>query len=414
MTAYRHVNISIWKYIWYLGLLCSILATIDLSLNNVQATNVSKQNVYQSLDIGAVGQAGSVALDTQGDLTIEGSGNDIWGTADGFHYAFQTLKGDGQITAHIASQEATAPWAKAGVMIRADATSNAPHVMMALTPEHSAAFLWRAMKGGVTYRVSGATKAVVPYWVRLVRVGNTFTGYISSDNKTYSRINSVTIPMGKNVYIGMAVTAHTNARLSKSVFDTIDIDRADVSHGGSGGFLSALRSRSSVPNIRNLTAEGSIDWLQIGYIGSHGVVGEDRKSGVVQQIEITDESSSGQYNNYVTGFSWTDGIPDPSATNTTTGIRTTGSGYTITVAADTTIRTLKVYLAIKGGTGVVSAMLSDSSAAVYRGTYSSVGQQELVYAFRYNASAANNTLSVHLSQLAQGHATLSLQAVTLA
>jgi hypothetical protein len=369
-------------------------------------------NTYRSLDIGAVGESGSVALNSQGVVTIEGSGDDIWGTADGFHYAFQSLRGDGQIVAHIASQEATAAWAKAGVMIRGGVTSNAPHVLMALTPDHSAAFIWRAATGSLSHRISSLAKAVVPYWVKLVRSGNTFTGYVSSDNKMYIMVSSVVVPMGTNVYIGLVVTAHTNTRLNRSVFDSIDIENA--SNGGSKGFLSGLRSRTFVPNTQNLTAEGSIDWLQIGYIGSHGVVGEDRKSGVIQQIEIADESSSRQYNNYVTGFSWTDGIPDQSATNTTTGIRTTGRGYTITVDANTNRRIVKVYLAIKGGTGIISASLSDSSAPNYNDTYTSRGQQELVYAFTYSASAADSLLTIHFSQLAQGHATLSLQAVTLA
>ena len=350
----------------------------------------------------------------RGVVALEGSGNDIWGSADQFRYAFQTLKGDGQIIAHIASQDATASWAKAGVMIRQDVTSSSPHALMALTPDHSAIFLWRSTTAGMSHRISALTKDAVPYWVKLVRSGNTFTGYASSDNKMYTMISSVVIPMATNVYIGLAVTAHTNLLLNRSVFDSISIEGTGSPHGEANGFLSGFRSQSFIPTTQNLTAEGSIDWLQIGYIGSHGVVGEDRKSGVVQQIEIADESSSHQYNAYVTGFSWTDGLPDQRVTNTTTGIRTTGKGYTITVTADPTVRTARVYLAIKGGTGILSANLSDDSVPDYSDSYSSVSQQELVYIFTYNASAAGNILTIHFSQIMNGHATLSLQAVTLA
>ena len=49
---------------------------------------------------------------------MRGSGVDIWGVADSFHYAYQPLAGDGSITARVATQQAGDPWSLAGVMIR--------------------------------------------------------------------------------------------------------------------------------------------------------------------------------------------------------------------------------------------------------------------------------------------------------
>jgi hypothetical protein len=54
-----------------------------------------------------------------GSWTIQASGGgDIWGTSDQFHFVWQTLTGDGAVSARVISQANTAAWAKAGVMLR--------------------------------------------------------------------------------------------------------------------------------------------------------------------------------------------------------------------------------------------------------------------------------------------------------
>ena len=55
---------------------------------------------------------------SSGTFTVTGSGVDIWGTADQFHYAYRTLTGDGTIVARVTSIQYVSPWVKAGVMIR--------------------------------------------------------------------------------------------------------------------------------------------------------------------------------------------------------------------------------------------------------------------------------------------------------
>ena len=51
-------------------------------------------------DIGAVGLAGDASL-SSGTFTITGSGADIWGNADAFHYLYRPFTGDGTITARV-------------------------------------------------------------------------------------------------------------------------------------------------------------------------------------------------------------------------------------------------------------------------------------------------------------------------
>ena len=64
---------------------------------------------WNDADIGSPALAGSASFSSG---TVKGSGADVWGSADQFHYAYQSLTGDVTITAHVASQQNTNAWAK--------------------------------------------------------------------------------------------------------------------------------------------------------------------------------------------------------------------------------------------------------------------------------------------------------------
>jgi YD repeat-containing protein len=175
--------------------------------------------VYQSQDIGSPTIAGSFSDNGAGTVTLAGSGTDVWGTSDQFRFAYRSLTGDGSITALVATQTNTDPWAKAGVMIRGSLDPAAAHAFMAVTPGNGEAFQRRNTAGGAsTNTQTGGGTGAAPYWVRLVRAGSTLTGYRSADGVTWSLVGSDTVTLPTTVYIGYAVCAHTNAALSTVTF----------------------------------------------------------------------------------------------------------------------------------------------------------------------------------------------------
>jgi len=177
--------------------------------------------MWTSADIGDVGAAtGSFTDQGGGTFTIVGAGADIWGTVDAFHYAFKQFSGDGQITIRLTSIDHTNDWAKTGPMIRETLDANSKHAMIIGRPNNlGIALQWRPTTGGSSLN-SQADAPDLPYCLRLVRVGDTFTGYYYSNGK-WIRQSSATIPMTDPVYIGMAVTSHTAGTLC-----TAQIDRA--------------------------------------------------------------------------------------------------------------------------------------------------------------------------------------------
>jgi type II secretory pathway pseudopilin PulG len=182
-------------------------------------TNSQSGGIWEHTDIGDVGTTGSANC-AEGTWTIRASGDDIWNNTDEFHYVYQSLSGDGQIIARVVSIEYTNSWAKAGVMIRETLNGNSKHAMMVVTPGNGTAFQYRTSTGAGSNHTAGSY-ITAPYWVKLIRSGNTFTGYESADGSIWTEVGSVSITMTTDIYIGLAVTSHNDGTLCTAVIDNV-------------------------------------------------------------------------------------------------------------------------------------------------------------------------------------------------
>src|SRR5438477_6230920 len=163
---------------------------------------------WSDQDIGAVGAPGRGSFLT-GTFIERGSGADIGGSADAFHYIYQPLNGDGKIIARVATQENSNPSAKAGLMIRETLATGSKYAAVVITPSSGIAFQRRTAVNGTTAKTSApGTQLVAPYWLKLTRTGNSLASYYSSDGVTWTSGGSATVTMGSSVFIGLAVTRH--------------------------------------------------------------------------------------------------------------------------------------------------------------------------------------------------------------
>jgi regulation of enolase protein 1 (concanavalin A-like superfamily) len=64
--------------------------------------------------------------------------------------------------------------------------------------------------------------AKLPFWVKLTRVGDVFTGYVSNDGINWKTVGSGTVPMNKNLLVGLAVTSHNNSALNSTLFEHVN------------------------------------------------------------------------------------------------------------------------------------------------------------------------------------------------
>ncbi len=173
-------------------------------------------------DIGAVSAAGSTSF-ANGVYTVNGSGGDIWGSSDSFHFVYRQLTGDGTIIARVDAMTRTNGLAKAGVMFRDSLAANAKQAGVFVTPSSGVSFIRRSTSGGSSTSTS-VSGPVAPYWVKLVRSGNTFTAYRSSSGTTWTLVGVSTIGMKSNLYVGLAVCAkNTTGWLNTSTFSNVSV-----------------------------------------------------------------------------------------------------------------------------------------------------------------------------------------------
>ncbi len=177
---------------------------------------------WMSRDIGTVGLSGNAGY-TNGVFTVRGSGDDIWNTADAFRFVYlMTNSSSFSITARVLSAQNVNSWSKAGVMVRSSLDANAVNAFIAVTPTtaNGLTFQYRSATGGSSAN-NNTTGLTAPYWVRLLRSGNTFTGYRSPNGVTWTLLGSTVLTNISTAYIGLAVTAHNNSALCTATFDNL-------------------------------------------------------------------------------------------------------------------------------------------------------------------------------------------------
>jgi len=178
-------------------------------------------NGWLDQDVGSVSRAGSAKY-LNGVFTLSASGQWIYSTADGMHFAYQSLNGDGTIVARVVSASGST-YPQAGAMIRETLSANSTHAFVGYEPYPSAAmYFYERLSTGASTSYTSAAIGGLPYWVKVARSGNNFNGYISVDGVSWVQVGTTqTISMAQSVYIGLAVSANNNAAVATASFDNV-------------------------------------------------------------------------------------------------------------------------------------------------------------------------------------------------
>ncbi|WP_154660469.1 hypothetical protein [Halopiger goleimassiliensis] len=334
----------------------------------------------------ATGAVGTAAAETT--VAVEGGGYDIWNDHDEFHYYYEEVDGDFDVTVRVDALEDTDEYAKAGLMVRQSLAANEEHAMIRKMPGHGTSFQWRSDDGdqaesttsdeGEDQReVPGGTMAAD--WQRLVREDDTIRAYGSTDGENWTLIAEIspsagTIDFADSAYVGLAVTSHDEGTLCTAQFSSLsglspsnntDIGDVDVSGsvstedgtggGGGGGDTDPVVSTGSASNVTEASASlgGAVD--DLGGADEVAVSFEYRASGALGWQSTPEQtlSSTGtvsyQVSELAPGTSYefravleaSDGDSDVGSTNTfetaaaeTDGIVVEGAGADIWNEAD--------------------------------------------------------------------------------
>lgn len=219
---------------------------------NYESTSQTMPAPWQSAEVGGplVPGGADYAATTQ-SFYIDGTGSDVGGTGEQFHYVYQTLNGDGTIVARVRYQTESHPWAKAGVMIKQSLSAGSPYVAALVTPDvspnlpnlngincmpngcegwlppvepavgHGMRMQWSSGTSSITTAVPGFTDP--NKWLKLQRTGNTFASWYSTDGVKWSFIGSTTVSMSGPVTIGLFSLSHAVHWFSSAAIDHVQV-----------------------------------------------------------------------------------------------------------------------------------------------------------------------------------------------
>jgi hypothetical protein len=199
------------------------------------------QSPWKHQDIGT-SQVPGTAGQSEGGFTLQGT-RDIWGEADGCHFAWRPCRGDIEIVARVRIIEnpGKVGHAKASLCIRESLGPGARNVTMCVTPVDGTQFLYREKADGKTVRIfpepetqkDAVPKAQFPCWLKLIRHGDEFSGYESLDGEKWLRAAQIKLDLPADTVVGLAASSHKADMLTKAVFDRVKVmEKAKGDDGG--------------------------------------------------------------------------------------------------------------------------------------------------------------------------------------
>jgi hypothetical protein len=193
---------------------------------------------WKGEDIGTVGMPGGTGR-TRHEFQVRGSGGDVFGAADAFHFLSLPVTGDVEIVGRLTNIERTSGDAKAGLMFRETNAADSRNVFMLALPVMTAANGTTAGKGTrLQYRdkrtdnLTGFFDLVslrpgvpdaAPIWLRLTRKGALFEGFVSGDGFDWKKDGEISMMMPPEIAAGLAVTSHTNNDANLATFEGVRI-----------------------------------------------------------------------------------------------------------------------------------------------------------------------------------------------
>ncbi|RYF55430.1 MAG: discoidin domain-containing protein, partial [Comamonadaceae bacterium] len=191
---------------------------------------------FSSADIGGANPAG-LATYANGKWMVQGAGATIWGASDSCHFTYKAITGNGAIIAKVESIQSTGV---AGVMMRTSLDPGAPRAWMAISDKGQALqnMTNLAVYGGSYYANKILTDGTAGpiNWVKLERIGNIITGYISPDGTNWAAtdLGRIVAPVPDTIYVGLVVSGATKGTLNSFTFSNVQIT------GGDGGAPSVI------------------------------------------------------------------------------------------------------------------------------------------------------------------------------
>lgn len=144
---------------------------------------------------------------------------------DNFHFAYQPVVGDVTLIGRVASRNAQGTGSKSGLFVRDFLNARAPYAFAGYHELLRPMFQYRASEGVTAYHATGSSSQL-PVWFKLVRSGNTLTGFHSADGGVWTQTGTATVNMEAKVYAGIVSAPDVAGTTMTSTFDNLRVATA--------------------------------------------------------------------------------------------------------------------------------------------------------------------------------------------
>jgi TolB protein len=177
-------------------------------------------------DIGAPPMKGSAEFDAStGQYRITGSGTDIWGKADQFHYVWREMSGNFAVTATAQFLTEGNEHRKAVIMLRKTLDADSPFVHLVVHGNGMPGVQFRNARGDNTNTVDLPIEGPGTFKLKLVRQGATITVWLAKDGAALRELGHTDNQLGSPVLVGLGVSSHTQAASNTVLFSDVSVEQ---------------------------------------------------------------------------------------------------------------------------------------------------------------------------------------------
>jgi TolB protein len=174
-------------------------------------------------DVGGPAIKGAAEF-SNGQYRITGSGVNIWGKHDQFHYVWREMTGNFTVTATLRFLGQGAEHRKAGIMVRQSLDANAAYADVVIHGSGMPGLQWRSKPGEDTNTFDLPFDGPGTFQVKLVRTGVKIYMYLAKEGAELKKIANTEVSFRNPVLVGLVVCSHQADASDTVLFSDVSVE----------------------------------------------------------------------------------------------------------------------------------------------------------------------------------------------
>lgn len=200
---------------------CSLLICLLAASTFAQSGNIGIFS--HSSDVGDPAIQGAAEF-SKGQYRITGSGVNIWGKHDQFHYVWREITGNFIATATVRFLGQGTEHRKAGIMVRQSLDDDATYADVMMHGSGMPGLQWRSRPGDDTNTFDLPFDGPGTFQVKLVRTGVKIYMYIAKEGAELKKIANTEVSFRNPVLVGLAVCSHQADASATVLFSDVSVE----------------------------------------------------------------------------------------------------------------------------------------------------------------------------------------------